>query len=91
MTYTHIDIDDELLGQAAHALGTKQKKDTVEAALRAAIAKTDRDAAWARFREFAAAGGFTPDSAGVRERLERELAKVAQLESDLSEPDASTR
>lgn len=37
MTCTHIDIDDDLLGRAAGALGTEQKKDTVEAALRAAV------------------------------------------------------
>lgn len=37
MSKTLVDIDDELLAKAQELLGTKTKKDTVNAALRAAI------------------------------------------------------
>lgn len=37
MTRTVVDIDDELLARAAEELGTTTKKDTVHAALRAAL------------------------------------------------------
>ncbi|MBF6235950.1 type II toxin-antitoxin system VapB family antitoxin [Nocardia otitidiscaviarum] len=37
MTRTMIDLDDELLAKAAKELGTTTKKDTVHAALRAAL------------------------------------------------------
>jgi Arc/MetJ family transcription regulator len=39
MAKTLVDIDDELLAEAAEALGTKTKKDTVNTALAAAVAR----------------------------------------------------
>ncbi|WP_428348843.1 type II toxin-antitoxin system VapB family antitoxin [Mycolicibacterium sp.] len=39
MTRTTIDLDDELLARAAKELGTTGKKDTIHAALRAAVRK----------------------------------------------------
>jgi len=40
MSRTTIDIDDELLERAAKQLGTTGKKDTIHAALRAALRKS---------------------------------------------------
>lgn len=42
MTKTLIDIDDELLGEASTALGTRTKKDTVHSALTEAVAVARR-------------------------------------------------
>ena len=39
MTRTTIDLDDELLARAAKEMGTTGKKDTIHAALRAAVRK----------------------------------------------------
>ncbi len=78
MTYTHIDIDDDLLGRAAGALGTKQKKDTVEAALRAAVEKAEKDQAWSHLWGYVDAGGFSSDVhlEAEREHLAHEQAKL---------------
>lgn len=78
MTYTHIDIDDDLLGRAAGALGTKRKKDTVEAALRAAVEKAEKDQAWSHLWNYVDAGGFSSDVHldAERERLAHEQAKL---------------
>jgi Arc/MetJ family transcription regulator len=78
MTYTHIDIDDDLLGRAASALGTKQKKDTVEAALRAAVEKAEKDQAWSHLWDYVDAGGFSNDAYlhAEREHLAHEQAKL---------------
>ncbi|NAZ74305.1 type II toxin-antitoxin system VapB family antitoxin [Kineococcus sp. T13] len=78
MTYTHIDIDDDLLGRAASALGTKQKKDTVEAALRAAVEKAEKDQAWSHLWDYVDAGGFSNTAylEAEREHLAHEQAKV---------------
>ncbi len=40
MSRTTIDIDDQLLARAAKELGTRGKKDTIHAALRAALRKS---------------------------------------------------
>ncbi|MEV0278284.1 type II toxin-antitoxin system VapB family antitoxin [Streptomyces sp. NPDC050610] len=47
MSKTMIDIDDEALALAAEALGTKTKKDTVNAALAEIGARLRRQRAWA--------------------------------------------
>lgn len=39
---TNIDIDDELLEQASEVLGTRTKRDTVNAALREVCARQER-------------------------------------------------
>lgn len=62
MARTVIDIDDEALEAAARWLGTKTKKDTVNAALRAVIDRERRLAALARMREMVASGEIDLDS-----------------------------
>lgn len=54
MTKTLVDIDDDLLAQAAAELGTTTKKDTVNAALSEVV----RRRAAARLIEFGREGGF---------------------------------
>lgn len=49
MTKTLIDIDDEQLRQAAEALGTNTKKETVAAALERAVTLARREALIDRF------------------------------------------
>lgn len=66
MTKTQIDIDDSLLAQAAEILGTKTKRETVEAALRATTARQARR----RLGELIAASGLTPAE------LDREAAQA---------------
>jgi Arc/MetJ family transcription regulator len=66
MTKTQIDIDDDLLAQAAEILGTKTKRETVEAALRATTARQARR----RLGELIAASGQTPAE------LDREAEKA---------------
>ncbi|WP_155054776.1 type II toxin-antitoxin system VapB family antitoxin [Streptomyces blattellae] len=58
MTKTLIDIDDELLAEAAIAFGTKTKKDTVNAALREGVERKKRALALARLAARADAGDF---------------------------------
>jgi Arc/MetJ family transcription regulator len=55
---TVIDLDDALLADAAMALGTRTKKDTVNTALREVLEYRRRALALARLREIAADGGF---------------------------------
>ena len=57
---TVIDLDTELTEAAAKVLGTKTKKDTIHAALAAAVAEAERRTA-RRFRLLNSAGG--PDLA----------------------------
>ncbi|MDQ1045816.1 type II toxin-antitoxin system VapB family antitoxin [Streptomyces sp. V4I2] len=58
MTKTLIDIDEELLAEAAIAFGTKTKKDTVNAALREGVERKKRALALARLAARADAGDF---------------------------------
>ncbi|MEU3984101.1 type II toxin-antitoxin system VapB family antitoxin [Streptomyces sp. NPDC026672] len=58
MTKTLIDIDEELLAEAAIAFGTKTKKDTVTAALREGVERKKRALALARLAARADAGEF---------------------------------
>lgn len=58
MAKTLIDIDEELLAQAAIAFGTKTKKDTVNAALRDSVERKRRAVALARLAAKADAGQF---------------------------------
>ncbi|MFK0159334.1 type II toxin-antitoxin system VapB family antitoxin [Streptomyces sp. NPDC090499] len=58
MAKTLIDIDEELLAQAAIAFGTKTKKDTVTAALREGVERKKRALALARLAAQADAGDF---------------------------------
>ncbi|MER5911621.1 type II toxin-antitoxin system VapB family antitoxin [Streptomyces sp. NPDC001982] len=58
MTKTLIDIDEELLAEAAIAFGTKTKKDTVNAALKEGVERKKRALALARLAARADAGDF---------------------------------
>lgn len=58
MTKTLIDIDEELLAEAAIAFGTRTKKDTVNAALREGVERKKRALALARLAARADAGDF---------------------------------
>lgn len=58
MTKTLIDIDEELLAEAAIAFGTRTKKDTVNAALRDGVERKKRALALARLAARADAGDF---------------------------------
>lgn len=60
MSKTLIDIDDDLLSEAARALGTTTKKDTVAQALQHTIdeARAGRRAARLELEQIADEGGF---------------------------------
>ncbi|MFG2297092.1 type II toxin-antitoxin system VapB family antitoxin [Streptomyces sp. NPDC048603] len=58
MAKTVIDIDEEALALAAQALGTKTKKDTVNAALAEIGARVRREAALEQLIELTEAGAF---------------------------------
>ncbi|MDG5804607.1 type II toxin-antitoxin system VapB family antitoxin [Streptomyces ossamyceticus] len=58
MAKTLIDIDEDLLAEAAIAFGTRTKKDTVNAALRDGVERKKRALALARLAAKADAGDF---------------------------------
>jgi Arc/MetJ family transcription regulator len=58
MARTVIDLDDELLTSVARELGTRTKKDTVNAALREVLANRRRAVALTRLRDAASDGAF---------------------------------
>jgi Arc/MetJ family transcription regulator len=58
MTKILVDVDDDALTEAAGLLGTKTKKDTVNAALRETAERLRRARALARLAELAEAGAF---------------------------------
>ena len=58
MSRTVIDLDDELVADVARALGTRTKKDTVNAALREVLENRRRAVALTRLREAAEEGAF---------------------------------
>lgn len=63
MTKTLLDLDEDLLDEATHALGTTTKKDTVTEALRLAIeqSRARRTAAVENLQRIADDGGFDFD------------------------------
>lgn len=63
MSKTLIDLDDELLAEAAVAFGTATKKETVNEALRRAVsdARARREHALARLQELAQDSAFDLD------------------------------
>jgi len=63
MSKTLIDLDDELLAEAAVAFGTTTKKETVNEALRRAVAdaRARRKHALARLQQRAQDSAFGPD------------------------------
>ena len=58
MSRTVIDLDDELVAEAARALGTRTKKDTVNLALREFAARHRRVAALEHYAKLAAGWDF---------------------------------
>jgi Arc/MetJ family transcription regulator len=58
MSRTVIDIDDELVADVAKELGTRTKKDTVNAALRAVLENRRRALALTRLRDATQEGAF---------------------------------
>jgi Arc/MetJ family transcription regulator len=58
MSRTVIDLDDDLMAEAARALGTRTKKDTVNTALREVLENRRRAMALTRLREAAEYGAF---------------------------------
>jgi len=58
MSRTVIDLDDDMLADVARALGTRTKKDTVNAALREVLTSRRRALALTKLREATADGAF---------------------------------
>ncbi len=58
MSRTVIDLDDDLLADVARELGTRTKKDTVNAALQQVLENRRRALALTRLREATADGAF---------------------------------
>ena len=58
MSRTVIDLDDDMLADVARALGTRTKKDTVNAALREVLENRRRALALTKLREATADGAF---------------------------------
>ena len=58
MARTVIDLDDELVASVAKELGTRTKKDTVNAALREVLSNRRRGLALTRLRDAAADGAI---------------------------------
>jgi Arc/MetJ family transcription regulator len=58
MARTVIDLDDELVASVARELGTRTKKDTVNAALREVLTSRRRALALTRLRDAAADGAI---------------------------------
>lgn len=58
-THTTLDLDRDLLEQAATALGTRRTTDTVHAALREVVARRQR--AWLAQRDFSELEAALPD------------------------------
>ncbi|MBX6722153.1 MAG: type II toxin-antitoxin system VapB family antitoxin [Dactylosporangium sp.] len=78
MARTMIDIDEEALAEAARVLGTTTKKDTVNAALREAVARERRLEALLESQEMAARGEIAWDLWEQEQAMEKAIAaKVA--------------
>ncbi|GGP87244.1 type II toxin-antitoxin system VapB family antitoxin [Streptosporangium pseudovulgare] len=61
MSRTVIDLNDDLLAEVAEALGTRTKRETVDAALREVLENRRQVAALTRLRAAAADGAFDPE------------------------------
>ena len=76
MSTTQIELDQGLLDQAATILGTKTKKDTVNAALREVGQRPERLRALARLGEMADQGDFD-DFLGNKAAYRRQVPPAA--------------
>ncbi|WP_353944300.1 type II toxin-antitoxin system VapB family antitoxin [Streptomyces sp. HUAS MG91] len=78
MSVTNVDVDDDVLAEAARLLGTSTKKDTINTALEEVIKRHRRRAAYDRLAERGARGGL--------DRLKSDLeARKAARRSDTAE------
>lgn len=75
MTRTMIDIDDEILAEAAHLLGTATKKDTVHAALREVVARLRRVDALRELQAMTARGEIDADAWEARHLADKQRAE----------------
>jgi len=89
MARTMVDIDDQLLAEAARVLGTTTKKDTVNAALREVTARLRRIEALREMQEMAARGDIdlefiddlhNSEKAAVARAVERAAQREAARE-----------
>ncbi|MEU3397638.1 type II toxin-antitoxin system VapB family antitoxin [Streptomyces filamentosus] len=60
MSVTNVDVDDEVLAEAAKLLGTTTKKDTINTALEEVVKRHRRRAAFQRLAERGARGELEP-------------------------------
>jgi Arc/MetJ family transcription regulator len=87
MARTMIDIDEQLLVAAAKVLGTNTKKDTVNTALREAVARLQRYAALRELQEMAARSDIDLDFLrdlhdADKEAVRRAAARAAERGAD---------
>ncbi|MFI5987044.1 type II toxin-antitoxin system VapB family antitoxin [Streptomyces sp. NPDC051555] len=86
MARTAIDVDDDLLAQAAEIFGTKTKVATVNAALRDAVNRRKRQA----FFDFLAAGGL-PDLTGPVPATEPASVPAVEVADPSAVPSAAAQ
>ncbi|MFC7246444.1 type II toxin-antitoxin system VapB family antitoxin [Catellatospora aurea] len=72
MSRTMIDLDDELLAEAARLLGTETKKDTVNAALREVAARLRRIEALHELQAMTARGEIDADAWEARHLADKQ-------------------
>ncbi|MFD0597766.1 type II toxin-antitoxin system VapB family antitoxin [Catellatospora coxensis] len=72
MSRTMIDLDDELLAEAARLLGTETKKDTVNAALREVAARLRRIDALRELQAMTARGEIDADAWEARHLADKQ-------------------
>lgn len=72
MSRTMIDLDDELLAEAARLLGTETKKDTVNAALREVAARLRRIEALRELQTMTARGEIDADAWEARHLADKQ-------------------
>jgi Arc/MetJ family transcription regulator len=77
MTQVTMEIDDDLLAQAAETLGSGTPEDTVIRALRTFDDHLRRVDAFAELQRLAARGAFDVDLHEVREAVDKAISQVA--------------
>ncbi|GHI89947.1 type II toxin-antitoxin system VapB family antitoxin [Streptomyces xanthophaeus] len=82
MGITNVDLDDDVLAEAARLLGTKTKKDTINTALEEVIRRHRRRQAAERLAERGARGDFEPTRRAREARKNAERAEVTSSRGD---------
>lgn len=85
MARTMIDIDEEALAEAARVLGTTTKKDTVNTALREAVARLRRLDALNRMQEMADRGDIDLEFFDEMQAAEKKVVRRAQARAGARE------